>query len=158
LFNEGKVAMMFNVGPLVYPMTRTQYQNGSVPRPPQLFSHSDQVTHWQTSLPDQPPKTGWGGRIADILHPLQYELINGVPAANAAKIALCTSLSGANTFEAGNQFAQFHVSTTGAVTLTGVGTGTRLQAMKDILALSEPNLQRRAYAEVTKRAIDIGDQ
>ena len=115
LFNEGKAAMMFNVGPLVYPMTRAQYQSNSVPRPPQLFSHSDQVTHWQTSLPDQPPKTGWGGRVADILHPLQYELINGVPTANSAKISLCTSLSGANTFEAGNQFAQFHVSTTGAV-------------------------------------------
>jgi uncharacterized protein (DUF1501 family) len=89
---------------------------------------------------------------------LQYQLINGVPTANSAKIALCTSLAGANTYEVGNEFAQFHVSTNGAVTLSGVGTGTRLQAMKDILALANPNLQRRAYADVTKRAIDIGDQ
>jgi uncharacterized protein (DUF1501 family) len=150
--------MLFNVGPLVYPMTRAQYQSGSVPKPPQLFSHSDQVTHWQTSLPDQPPKSGWGGRVGDILHPLQYQLINGVPTANSAKIALCTSLAGANTYEVGNEFAQFHVSTSGAVTLSGVGTGTRLKAMKDILALASPNLQRRAYADVTTRAIDIGDQ
>jgi uncharacterized protein (DUF1501 family) len=156
LFAEGKLATLFNVGPLLYPMTRAQYQSGSVPRPPQLFSHSDQVTHWQTSLPDQPPKSGWGGRVADILHPLQYQLINGVPDANSAKIALCTSIAGANTYEVGNDFAQFHVSTNGAVTLSGVLPGAR-QAMIDILALANPNLQRGAYADVTKRAIDVGD-
>src|SRR4029434_2602784 len=132
LFQEGKMAMAFNVGPLVYPMTRAQYQANSVPRPPQLFSHGDQATHWQTSLPDQPPKTGWGGRIADLLHPQQIELINGVPTEASAKIALCTSLSGANTFEVGDTFAQYHVSTSGAVTVTGV-TGSRLTAFKDIL-------------------------
>ena len=156
LFHEGKLAPMFNVGPLVHPMTRAQYTAGSVPKPPQLFSHSDQVTHWQTSLPDQPPKSGWGGRLADLLHPLQYELINGVPTANSAKIALCTSLAGANTYEVGNTFAQYHVSTAGAVTLTGAA-GTRLQAMQDILAVADSNLQRNAFAGVTKNAIATGD-
>ena len=156
LFDEGKAAMLFNVGPLVHPLTRAQYSSGSVPKPPQLFSHSDQVTHWQTSLPDQPPKSGWGGRIADLLHPQQYALVGGVPTANSAKIALCTSIAGANTFEVGNTYAQYHVSTSGAVVLSGV-TGGRLQAMKDILALTDPNLQRTAYAGVSKNAIDTGD-
>lgn len=156
LFSEQKMAMLFNTGPLLSPITRTQYQKNSVAKPPQLFSHSDQVTHWQTALPDQPPRTGWGGRIADLLHPCQYELLDGVPTSNSAKISLCTSLAGANTYEVGNQFAQFHVSTGGAVTLGGV-TGQRLQAVKDILSLSNNNLQRNAYADVTKRAIEIGD-
>lgn len=156
LFSEQKMAMLFNTGPLVAPITRTQYQKNSVVKPPQLFSHSDQVTHWQTALPDQAPRAGWGGRIADLLHPCQYELLDGVPTANSAKISLCTSLAGANTYEVGNQFAQFHVSTGGAVTLGGV-TGPRLQAVKDILSLSNTNLQRNAYADVTKRAIEIGD-
>jgi uncharacterized protein (DUF1501 family) len=156
LFQEGKMAMLFNVGPLVYPMTRAQYQANSVPRPPQLFSHSDQVTHWQTSLPDQPPKTGWGGRIADLLHPQQVQLINGVPTEASAKIALCTSLAGANTFEVGDTFAQYHVSTSGAVTVTGV-SGTRLDAFKAILDVASVNLQRSAIAGVTKNAIQTGD-
>ena len=156
LFHEGKLAPLFNVGPLVHPMTRAQYSAGSVPKPPQLFSHSDQVTHWQTSLPDQPPKSGWGGRLADLLHPLQYELVNGVPTSNSAKIALCTSLAGSNTYEVGNTFAQYHVSTGGAVTLTGA-VGTRLQAMQDILAVADSNLQRNAFAGVTKNAIATGD-
>jgi uncharacterized protein (DUF1501 family) len=156
LFAEQKLAFLFNTGPLVQPLNRSQYQKGSVAKPPQLFSHSDQVTHWQTAIPDQTPLTGWGGRIADLLHPCQYQLLDGVPTANSAKVSLCTSLAGANTFEVGNSFAQFHVSTSGAVTLGGV-TGNRLQAVKDILSLQSANLQRNAYAEVTKRAIDIGD-
>src|SRR5688500_13906341 len=150
LFEEEKLAFVFNVGPLLYPMTRDQYRANSIPRPPQLFSHSDQVTHWQTSLPDQPPRSGWGGRIADLLHPEQLDLINGVPGANSAKIAMCTSLAGANTFEVGGTFQQYHVSKTGAVILAGVDTN-RMQAVKDILSIPTSkvkNLQRRAYADV----------
>src|SRR5207244_562438 len=58
LFGEGKLAVLFNTGTLVFPMTRSQYQNNSIKRPPQLFSHSDQQTQWQTSIPDQPALTG----------------------------------------------------------------------------------------------------
>jgi uncharacterized protein (DUF1501 family) len=161
LFDEDKAAVLFNVGPLLHPITRSQYQSKSIATPPQLFSHSDQVTHWQTSLPDQPPRTGWGGRIADILHPQQYQLIGGIPAANAAKIALCTSLAGANTFEVGNSFAQYHVSTGGALVLRdGQSTALpawQLGAMQQILDLSDANLQRNAIAGVTSNAIETGD-
>jgi uncharacterized protein (DUF1501 family) len=159
LFNEGKLATLFNVGPLVYPMTRAQYSSNSVAKPPQLFSHSDQVTHWQTSLPDQPPRSGWGGRIADLLHPDQLDLINGIPASNAAKIALCTSIAGNNTFEVGSTYQQYHVGTGGAVTMSNV-TGNRLQAVKDILSIPSnvvSNLQRQAYADVVDGALATGD-
>lgn len=55
---------MANVGPLVQPLTRAQYQAGA-PRPYQLFSHSDQVAQWQTSRADTRIQMGWGGRTAD---------------------------------------------------------------------------------------------
>ncbi len=145
LFEEGKGALLFNVGTLVQPITRAQYQAKSVATPPQLFSHSDQVTQWQTSIPDQPPRTGWGGRCADLLHALQPD----------AQISLCTSLAGSNTFEVGSTVQQYHVSTGGAVTLSGV-SGNRLKAVRDILALDDVNLQRNAYADVVERAIDTG--
>ena len=150
LFGEGKCAIVFNAGPLLYPFTASQYN--SAQKPPQLFSHSDQVTHWQTSLPDQPPATGWGGRLADLIHPDQLDLINST---NSAKIAMCTSLAGANTFEVGKVFGQYHVSTGGAVMLDNV-SGNRLQAVQDLIALPDPNLQRKAYAGVVKNAIDTG--
>ena len=47
LFGQGKLAVLLNTGTLAYPLTRTQYLNGSKPKPPQLFSHADQVTQWQ---------------------------------------------------------------------------------------------------------------
>lgn len=155
LFNEGKLALLFNTGPLVYPMTRDQYQSKLVPLPPSLFSHADMVQHWQTSIPDQLPKTGWGGRIADLMQPLQYELANGVPTANSAKIALCTSVAGTNTLEVGNVFQQYSVSSTGAVTLSGVNTA-RLNEMKDLLGIPSINLQQTAYSGVMSNAINVG--
>ena len=163
LFNAGKLATLFNTGPLVSPITRDQYKKKLVATPPQLFSHSDQVTHWQTSLPDQPPKTGWGGRVADKLHPYQYDLSYVGSAVNQAQIGLCTSLAGANTFEVGNDVQQYHVSTTGAVTLSNpytVGTASynnRKNALVGVLNQSNSNLQVQAYGEVMSRAIGLAD-
>jgi uncharacterized protein (DUF1501 family) len=66
LFNQGKVAFVNNVGPMVQPTTKAQFVNGAVPLPPQLFSHSDQQAYWQ-SLSNDLNATGWGGRMADVM-------------------------------------------------------------------------------------------
>src|SRR6202789_2576017 len=107
LFGEGKLAFLFNTGTLVYPITRAQYIAGTTAKPPQLFSHADQQTQWQTSVPDQPPQTGWGGRCADLLASIQPD----------APISLMVTLAGANTFEVGNIVSQYSVSTSGAISL-----------------------------------------
>jgi uncharacterized protein (DUF1501 family) len=65
LWATGKMAVVTNVGTLVQPLTRTQYQNGSVPRPMQLFSHTDQVNQHQNCRSDAMTLTGWGGRLSD---------------------------------------------------------------------------------------------
>ena len=65
LFNQGKCAVLCNNGPLVEPLTRTTYQNGTGKKPLQLFSHSDQVGLFQTSIANIVSQTGWGGRLAD---------------------------------------------------------------------------------------------
>src|SRR6185369_2155465 len=54
-----------NNGPLVEPLTRTTYQNGTGQKPLQLFSHSDQVGLFQTAIANNVSQTGWGGRLAD---------------------------------------------------------------------------------------------
>jgi uncharacterized protein (DUF1501 family) len=155
LFQAGKLATVFNVGPLLFPTNRVQYQKKLVALPPQLFSHSDQVTHWQTSLPDQPPRTGWGGRIADHLHPYQTQLL--ADPVDRAKIALCTSINGANTFEVGASVQQFHVSTSGAVTLSGAATGSaRENVVRNLANLPQTNLQANAFGDVIENAITAG--
>src|SRR6185295_10841392 len=65
LFNQGKLAVLCNNGPLVEPINRTTYQNGTGKKPLQLFSHSDQVQLFQTSIANAVSQTGWGGRLAD---------------------------------------------------------------------------------------------
>jgi len=145
LFNDGKLAVLFNTGTLVFPMTRAQYRSGALQRPPQLFSHSDQVTQWQTSIPDRPPLTGWGGRCADLLAAVQP----------GAPISLSVTLAGANTFEVGNIVSQYSVTTSGAINLSSV-TGARFQSLTNLLALPYPNLQVQAYSDVGEHAIQTG--
>ena len=65
LFNQGKLAVLCNNGPLVEPLTRTTYQNGTGKKPLQLFSHSDQVGLFQTAIANTVSQTGWAGRVAD---------------------------------------------------------------------------------------------
>jgi uncharacterized protein (DUF1501 family) len=152
LFGEGKLAFLFNTGTLVYPITRAQYLAGTGLKPPQLFSHADQQTQWQTSIPDQPPATGWGGRCADLLNAVQPN----------APISLMVSLAGANTFEVGRILSQYSVSTSGAVSLSMPGTPSggastnRLPALMNLLGLPASNLQAQAYAGVAEHAINTG--
>ena len=151
LFGEGKLAALLNTGTMVYPVTRAQYLAG-LNKPPQLFSHADQQTQWQTSLPDQPPSTGWGGRTADLLNSVQPN----------APISLMVTLAGANTFEVGNIVSQYSVSNTGAISLTLPGTPSggantnRLPALMNILGLPYTNLQAQAYAGVVEHAVNAG--
>jgi uncharacterized protein (DUF1501 family) len=65
LFTQGKAAVVCNTGPLVEPLTKTTYQNGTGKKPLQLFSHSDQVNQWMSSVSNDNSQTGWGGRAAD---------------------------------------------------------------------------------------------
>ena len=63
-WNDGKLAVLCNVGSLVQPITRANYAAG-IGRPYQLFSHSDQVNQQMSSIANTTGQTGWGGRIAD---------------------------------------------------------------------------------------------
>ena len=91
LFNQGKAAVVANVGPLLAPTTRTQFRDRSVPVPNDLYSHSDQQAQWQSSISDGAPRSGWGGRIGDLMKDA-----NGTN--NSSTLI---SVSGNNLFEVG---------------------------------------------------------
>lgn len=65
LAGQGRLAVAANVGTLVKPITKEQYQQGTEPLPTRLFSHSDQVAQMQSARPIVPSASGWGGRTAD---------------------------------------------------------------------------------------------
>jgi uncharacterized protein (DUF1501 family) len=151
LFNQGKLGLVANVGTLVAPVTRAQYLAGGAAVPPQLFSHADQSVQWQTSVPDIISKTGWGGRLADMLQSLNA----------GSKISLNISIAGTNTFEVGNTVLPYVVSPTGSVGLAGfdgsANANVRLQAFKDLLALPHNNLFEQAYSDTVSRSIAAND-
>jgi uncharacterized protein (DUF1501 family) len=147
LFNQGKLGLVSNVGTLVAPITRAQYLAGGAAVPPQLFSHADQSVQWQTSVPDQISRTGWGGRLGDVVHSL-----NG-----NSQISLCISIAGTNTFEVGNTVIPYTVSQNGSIGLAGfdgsANANVRLQAFKDLLALPHNNLFEQAFSDTVSRSI-----
>ncbi|MDR3418531.1 MAG: DUF1501 domain-containing protein [Nevskia sp.] len=69
IWNAGSLAVLFNTGTLVAPITKSQYLANSAPYPENLFSHADQQNQWQASISQGDIRSGWGGRIADTLAP-----------------------------------------------------------------------------------------
>jgi uncharacterized protein (DUF1501 family) len=143
LFSQGKLAILSNVGTLLAPLTRAQFLAGSAAVPSQLFSHNDQAIQWQTSIPDAEPRTGWGGRCADLLASVN----------EGSQISMSVSLGGVNLFEVGESVQQYHVSTSGSVGLTGLSAG-QIQTMRDLIGQEHVNLFEHSQAQLMNRAIE----
>ncbi len=90
LWGQGKLAVVCNVGTLVQPLTKQQYIAGA-PRPDQLFSHSNQVEQFRTSVSAYSASTGWGGRLADRTLGLN----------TGGAISIVTSMAGVTVFSNG---------------------------------------------------------
>src|SRR5665213_2695400 len=88
LFNSGNIAVVANVGTLMEPTTKAQYQAGT-DLPTNLFSHPDQQLEWQNASQSGATPTGWAGRIADQLS-AAYN--------TNAQIPMITSVSGDTLF------------------------------------------------------------
>lgn len=65
LFNNGKLGVMANVGNLVEPVTKQQFDDRTKSIPEQLFSHNDQQDQWRYVDP-LVQRTGLGGRVMDL--------------------------------------------------------------------------------------------
>jgi uncharacterized protein (DUF1501 family) len=69
-WDAGRLAIQFNTGPLVQPLSKSQWlalPENSPLAPQNLFSHSDQQVLWECGGPDPLAREGWGGRAADVL-------------------------------------------------------------------------------------------
>lgn len=154
LFNTGSAAIVANVGSLLYPITQAEYQDGSVPSPPQLFSHDDQSTQWQTSRPDDANANGWGGCIADLL-----------ASANSGQVPMSLTLSGSNRFQRGAIVNPYAMDPSGVTRLNYSDDGPDSWIMGSdntdgataYNALIAPDTQahvlERAFADATTRSI-----
>ena len=154
LYGQGKLAVVTNVGNLVRPMTKAQYQNGSIQKPYQLFSHSDQVNQSQTSVSNTQAFTGWGGRVSDQM------------TVTGPLIPMVTSIAGAQLFTAGQStlplaIADANTSLAGVLAPAGYGfpnppAGANLARFNALNALRQQDLSSeyvRAASHVTDLAI-----
>ncbi|MDT8990069.1 DUF1501 domain-containing protein [Curvibacter sp. APW13] len=155
LFNTGKAAVLLNVGPLVKPLTKAQYQSSNValyPRPPQLFSHNDQQSVWQSSSAEG-SKVGWGGRIGD-------RVLGHSSTVNTQSLFTCMSVTGNAVLLSGDTALQYQVSTSGAIKIqpatnaTVYGSAAVASALNALVRdTTRTHRLERDHAIVTDRAL-----
>ena len=150
LFDQGKLAVIANAGPLLAPTTKAQYLAG-VNVPYQLFSHSDQQAQWQSTISNQPARSGWGGRLAD-----------GVASMNGGNpFPVLTSIAGSTLYTTGNTQSPLSLPASGgSFSLSGLTgndaiTKARAAALNTILLQGKDHLLVKAAAEQTAQAIEF---
>jgi uncharacterized protein (DUF1501 family) len=155
LFNTGHAAVVSNVGPLIKPTTKLQYQTPGWELPPQLYSHNDQQDQWHSLRGKALLKTGWGGRVADVL----------LAQTGSQLLPMDVSLSGNTLFHAGVNARPYVMGSGGATNFAGFGTTgvplARRQAFQRIvdnsLNSTTNSLYERSIASVQKRAVQFAD-
>lgn len=110
LTNQGKVAWLANVGTLVVPLTKANFSNPLLPKPPQLYSHNDQTNLWFQGQETANFRYGWGGQVADLL----FGQNSPIPGSNPAlTVPMNISYSGSNRFQVGTQVVPYQMSSCG---------------------------------------------
>jgi uncharacterized protein (DUF1501 family) len=146
LFETGQCAAVANVGPLIQPLTRAQWQANTAQTPPNLFSHSDQQSQWQAGSSDAAVRLGWGGRVADVVASL-----NGVQ-----NVATAVAVNGRSAFQQGATVSPFLVASNG-----NFGFDSYDSTSKDALSIgfgeminaSRSHLFEAAWNDTIKRGI-----
>lgn len=153
LFDKGYAAPILNVGPLIAPLTRAQYDTGNVsahPRPAKLFSHNDQQSTWQASQPEG-AASGWGGRMGDL-----------ILSANTNSMFTMINATGNAVFLAGETAVPFKVSENGATTVPIVEAGSlhrsnvAARALEEIVRTHHGHVFEQDYSRVLVRSLEYG--
>ena len=148
LFDRRDLAVIANVGTLLAPTTKAQYATQSN-RPPQLFSHNDQQSVWQSSAPEG-ATTGWGGRLADLL----------LDDNGGDSVFTCVSVAGNAVMMTGRDAVQYQVDRRGVTKLgaRNFRSDSVLAGLDEVLRMSSSGPFPSAYADVTDRALSSSER
>jgi uncharacterized protein (DUF1501 family) len=147
LFNSNKLAVMLNLGTLIEPITKTEYQAKSKRLPPKIGSHNDQSSIWQASQPEG-ARSGWGGMMGDVF-----------AASNHYRTFTNVSIAGASTLLSGQIAPQYQLASTGPVKLAArvrapFGSSAVAATLEDLIKEQRTNLLEKEHTIITKRAIE----
>jgi len=153
LFDDGHAAFVSNVGTLIEPITKNDYDNDLKRLPLGLYSHSDQIEQWHTSLPHTRSSKGWAGRVADMLRSLNTN----------DNVSMNISLSGSNTWQSGDSVYEYTVGTEGAEPLNQYDPSNtdpystvpiRTKAIDSQLGFQYQHLLQQAFTARKQGALD----
>ena len=151
LFETNRAAIVSNVGPLIEPTTKDQFFNQSVILPPQLFSHNDQQDQWLSLKGNAQSKTGWAGRVADLI---RTNVANQQMATNS-------SLFGNTLFQSADETIAYVMGQGGPIPFEGFAdSGILLEqrrAFERVINANYSSVYERGYAEIQKRAVASAD-
>lgn len=139
LYNDGKLGFVSNVGSLIEPTTRAQY-NARAGLPLGLFSHADLQRHWMTGFPQSRSKiTGWGGRMADLLQDTNTN----------PSVSMNISVNGMNLFQTGSDVVPYAIGNNGATVVSGYSLGLSGLGRQDrMYARSIDNILDQTYSDL----------
>ncbi|MEL6877515.1 MAG: DUF1501 domain-containing protein [Pseudomonadota bacterium] len=152
-FDQGAMAPLLNVGPLITPLTKAQFESGNnstYPRPPKLFSHNDQQSTWQSSQPEG-STSGWGGRMGDLAQ-----------SGNTNSMFTLMNASGNAVFMTGETATPYKISSNGATLFRGLDRGrvyrsqSASSALDSLLRASNGNVLEADYSMINARSIEYG--
>lgn len=100
-FEAEDAAFVANVGTLIEPVqNRAQVAAASKLLPLGLYSHSDQIEQWQTSVPHSRTGIGWAGRMMDLIKDINP----------GQAVSMNISMDGSNVFQSGTTGAEYAVN------------------------------------------------
>ena len=151
LFNTDKsLAILANVGTLVQPTTRQNYQQFSH-LPQNLFSHADQQDQWQSTQLSGLPNAGWAGKVADKIGPTFN---------SGAQFPPILSVAGNPIFCTGDVSRPFTMSPGSTPGVQGIDTSdagrARFQAMQELLTFDTGISMVQAASAVTGQSVGQG--
>ncbi len=152
LYNNSQLSFLSNIGTLIEPVTRPQLFTDESLVPLGLFSHSDQVQQWQTSVPNDRTAIGWGGRIADM-----FNSLNANPS-----ISMNVSLNGNNIFQTGESATEYVLDREdGAVGIIGFDDPNanayldlRNRALTNIIDAQYDDIFQKTFIDVIKNSTE----
>jgi len=146
-FNDGRLGVLLNVGTLIQPTSRQQYDKKTVKLPARLFSHNDQQSEWQASAAEG-ATFGWAGLMQD-----------SQAANNLTPLFSSVNVYGNTVFLAGQSTPQFQIASSGPqafnlVNSLGGSTAAGATLRRLMTGSSADSLLRKDYAALTARALD----
>jgi uncharacterized protein (DUF1501 family) len=143
-----KAALVANVGPLLVPTSKAQWDARSVPVPDNLFSHSDQQSQWQSAIYER-PTNGWGGRLTERL----------VSDTSINRDYSVLSVTGGNLWETGDRtLSAYKVSASGRFGFDfyqPTGTDPLSIAISETLADTHQHVFEQGFVDVMGRSIEV---